>query len=164
MSDEAKSGRKEDLPLSKAAEYLLDECRMVLPGIQALFGFQLIVVFNPGFDSKLGAGEQRVHLAAIALVVLAIALIMTPAAYNRQIAPREITESFVLISTRLLLCSMLPLAIAISLDFYLIAETILNSPLAAVLAAILFMSFFMLWFALPRVRALQRLLQANVRG
>src|ERR1043166_3541313 len=69
--------------------------------------------------------------------------------YNRQITPREITESFILISTRLLLWSMLPLAIAISLDFYWIAETILKSPLAAVLAAILFLSFFVLWFALP---------------
>jgi len=39
----------EDLPLSKAAQLLLEECRMVLPGIQALFGFQLIVVFNSRF-------------------------------------------------------------------------------------------------------------------
>jgi hypothetical protein len=42
----------EELPLSKAAEYVLDECRMVLPGIQALFGFQLIAVFSPGFREE----------------------------------------------------------------------------------------------------------------
>jgi len=40
------SGEKEELPLRLAAEYLIEECRMVLPGIQALFGFQLIAVFN----------------------------------------------------------------------------------------------------------------------
>jgi hypothetical protein len=45
--------KREELPLSKAAEYLLDECRMVLPGIQALFGFQLIAVFNSSFELKL---------------------------------------------------------------------------------------------------------------
>jgi hypothetical protein len=28
---------------------LIEEARMVLPGIQALFGFQLIAVFNDGF-------------------------------------------------------------------------------------------------------------------
>lgn len=30
----------EALPLSEAVTHLLEECRMVLPGIQALFGFQ----------------------------------------------------------------------------------------------------------------------------
>ena len=30
---------EQSLPLDAAASHLLDECRMVLPGIQALFGF-----------------------------------------------------------------------------------------------------------------------------
>ena len=61
---------------------------MVLPGVQALFGFQLIAVFNTGFAEKLSHGEQRVHLLALALVAMAGALIMTPAAYHRQTSPR----------------------------------------------------------------------------
>lgn len=36
---------------------------MVLPGIQALFGFQLIAVFNNGF-SRLDRAEQGLHYAA----------------------------------------------------------------------------------------------------
>jgi hypothetical protein len=80
----------ESLPLSKAAEYLLDECRMVLPGIQALFGFQLVAVFNQGFAEKLSTAEQRLHLLAIGLVVVAVAIIMTPAALHRA-SPREVT-------------------------------------------------------------------------
>src|SRR5262245_44762118 len=97
----------EPLSLSKAAEFLLDECRIVLPGIQALLGFQLIVVFSPGFDQKLGPLEQRVHLLAIGLVALAVALVMTPAAYNRQTEPRGISVTFIRVCTRLLLLSML---------------------------------------------------------
>ena len=38
------------------------EARMVLPGIQTLFGFQLIAVFNQGFKMSLSEGEQFVHL------------------------------------------------------------------------------------------------------
>ena len=34
------------LSLDKAVEYLLEECRIVLPGIQVLFGFQLATVFT----------------------------------------------------------------------------------------------------------------------
>jgi Family of unknown function (DUF6328) len=42
-----------ELPLDKAATLVLHESRMVLPGIQALFGFLLIVVFSDTF-TKIG--------------------------------------------------------------------------------------------------------------
>src|ERR1051325_9740294 len=135
MTKEQTDGEKEELPLSKAAEYLLEECRMVLPGIQALFGFQLIAVFNQSFGEKLSSGEQTLHLAAIALVAFAVALVMSPAAYHRQEGARVVTERFLQISTRLLLWSMLPLALGICIDFYLIARIILGTPVVALLAA-----------------------------
>jgi len=148
---------KEELSLSKAAEYLLEECRMVLPGIQALFGFQLIAVFNQSFGEKLSSGEQALHLAAIGLIAVAVALVMTPAAYHRQAGGRVVTEHFLQISTRLLLWSMLPLALGISIDFYLIARIILGTSAVAFLAAVLLAVFILLWFALPRVETLKRL-------
>jgi len=76
--------QKEELPLSKAAQFLLEECRMVLPGMQALFGFQLIAVFSQTFDQKLSAMNQVLHLIALALVAIAIGLVMTPAALHRK--------------------------------------------------------------------------------
>jgi hypothetical protein len=155
-AEQTDEDQREQLPLSKAAQYLLEECRMVLPGIQALFGFQLIAVFNPSFVQKLSVAEQRLHLVAIGLAAVAIALIMAPAAYHRQTGARQVSETFVDLSTRLLLWSMLPLAISICLDFYLIARVILGSVYAPLLAAALFVVFLTLWFVLPRMRALQR--------
>ncbi len=148
--------RKEDLSLRQAAEYLLDECRMVLPGIQALFGFQLIAVFNERFSLDLSGGEQVLHLAAIGLIAVAIALIMTPAAYHRQAGAQAVSDTFIRLSTRLLLWSMLPLQAGIGIDFYLIGRLILDSTLAAWLAAALFCVFTALWFVLPRVHWLLR--------
>ena len=148
---------KEELSLSKAAEYLLEECRMVLPGIQALFGFQLIAVFNQGFGEKLSSAEQMLHLAAIGLVAVAVALVMAPAAYHRQVGARVVTEHFIQISTRVLLWSMLPLALGISIDFYLIARIILGTSLVVLLAVALLAIFMLFWFALPRVESLKRL-------
>src|SRR5436309_3564920 len=124
--------KREDLPLSKAAEYLLDECRMVLPGIQALFGFQLIAVFSPGFEKALGHGEQVAHLGAIGLVAIGIAMIMTPAALHRHSGARQVTATFIRLSTRLLLWSMLPLAVSICVEFYLVGRVIVPRPAAAV--------------------------------
>jgi len=153
-------GQKQRLSLSEAAQYLLDECRMVLPGIQTLFGFQLIVVFNSGFDQKLSATEQQLHLLAIVLVATAVAIIMTPAAYNRQTTPMEVTDDFVRVSTRLLLWSMFPLAVGISLDLYLIGRVIAGSIGGGVLSAGVFAVYVILWFLLPRVRLIRRLIRS----
>lgn len=132
---------------------------MVLPGIQALFGFQLIAVFNTGFNEKLSHPEQLCHLVAIGLVAVAVAFVMGPAAYHRQTRIREISEHFIVVSSRLLLWSMVPLMFGISLDFYLIARLILhNEIVSAVLSILLLCVFGTLWFLLPRWDFLRQLL------
>lgn len=138
------------LPLDQATEYLLEECRMVLPGIQALFGFQLIAVFNNLFK-ELGHVEQSLHLAAIGLVAIAIALIMTPAALHRQTSPREVSQHLIALSTKLLLFSMFPLATAVAVEFYIVSLMILHIAwLAGLLAVTLLLIFIALWFVFPR--------------
>src|SRR3954466_13004914 len=112
----------ESLSLPESVTHLLEECRMVLPGVQALFGFQLIAVFNSAFSERLTQPEQCLHLAALALVAISGALVMTPAAYHRETSPREAPESLVVLGGQLLLASMIPLMTGIGLDFYLIAR------------------------------------------
>lgn len=153
MTERAKTDRKqtEELPLSKAAEFLLNECRMVLPGIQSLFGFQLIAVFSAGFSQKLSVPEQHLHLLAIGLISMAIALIMTPAAYHRQAGAREVSDTLIRISSRLLLCSMIPLALSICIEFYLIAKVLLDNAIVPMLATALLAIFITSWFIVPRI-------------
>jgi Family of unknown function (DUF6328) len=155
LADEgdANEERREQVPLSRAAQYLLEECRMVLPGIQALFGFQLIAVFSPGFAQKLTLAEQRLHLVAIALLAIAVALIMAPAAYHRQRGPQEVTRTFIHLATRLLLWSMVPLALSICIEFYLVGRVIEDGAIVPLGAGFLFAVFVGLWFVLPHVRS-----------
>jgi len=143
--------------LSDSVSHMLEECRMVLPGIQALFGFQLIAVFNSTFWAKLDQFEQLLHYMAIGLVALSIALVMTPAAYHRQAEPATVSKRFLIISTKLLFGSMYPLMGGILLDFYLIGSLILQSRLLSLLATLcLWCVFTVLWILLPRVQFLQR--------
>jgi hydrogenase-4 membrane subunit HyfE len=145
------SGKKEEISLDSAAAHLLEECRMVLPGIQALFGFQLIVVFNQRFDEKLSDAGQMVHLVAIVLTTLSMALVMTPAALHRQAEPREVSERFLWMASNMVLAGMFPLALAVGLDAYVVASVVLeNNALAAVLAIALVAVFAFLWLVLPR--------------
>jgi hypothetical protein len=130
---------------------------MVLPGMQALFGFQLVAVFNRGFAQQLSPIEQRLHLPAIGLMAVAEALIMAPAAHLRQARPREVTEAFLMLASRLVLWSMWSLALGMSRDFYLVAaRVILNSALALLLAVALFARLVLCWLVLPRVEGLER--------
>ncbi len=147
-------GKTERISLDSAARHLLEECRMVLPGIQALFGFQLIAVFNESFSEKLNGGEQAVHLVALLLVATAAALVMTPAAIHRQTQQREVSERFLWLSSNLVLASMFPLALGLCLDVYLICRIVLESKAAGMLvAASLLVIFFALWLVLPRQEA-----------
>ncbi len=142
----------EELKLSAALTQLLEECRMVLPGVQALFGFQLIAVFNSGFAGNLSPLEQKLHLAALALVAIAGALIMTPAALHRQSGPREASARFLRVGGRLLLSSMIPLMVGIGLDFYLIAGIVLGDRGGAGIAACALVAFIAAcWFLFPSV-------------
>ncbi|HEV8107675.1 MAG TPA: DUF6328 family protein [Burkholderiales bacterium] len=145
------AGRREEVRLGSAASYLLEECRMVLPGIQALFGFQLIAVFNQAFGEKLSPGEQQLHFLALYLVALSAGLVMAPAAIHRQSQQREVSERFIWLSSLLVRMSMLPLALGLSLDVYLIARVVFEGLAASLaFAGALFAILMGLWYALPR--------------
>ena len=144
-------GKTEEISLDSAAAHLLEECRMVLPGIQALFGFQLIAVFNQGFGEKLSQAEQVLHLVAIVLTTLSMALVMTPAALHRQAEPKEVSERFLWMASNMVLAGMFPLAVAVGLDAYVVASVVLqNNVLATLLAVGLIVVFAVLWLVLPR--------------
>ena len=141
---------REPISLESATNYILEECRMVLPGIQALFGFQLIAVFNDEFQERLSHAEQLVHLAAIVLVTAAIALVMAPAALHRRAETLAVSRRFIDLSSKMLLAGMFPLALGIALDVYLITGMIVGGQGAALgLAAALLALFAALWLWLP---------------
>ena len=152
-----KEGRTQD-SLAQEAKLVLDEARMIVPGIQALFGFQLVGVFSPRFDTALTALEQDVHLAALLLVTLSIALIMAPAAYHRQAGRGEITSYFIELSSRLVTWAMAPLLVAISLDSFLVARIILHSLTVSIIIATVLLGLFIgLWFVFPRWKVRHKL-------
>jgi hypothetical protein len=149
--------REEKLSLQQAANFLLEECRTILPGIQALFGFQLIAIFNDGFDEKLNASEQYLHLAAIALVAVAVVLIMAPAAYHRQTGPMKVNATFITVASRAALVAMVALMLGLTLEFYVVAQVVLAQTNWALFLAVVLCGFIMLvWFMVPRIQLLRR--------
>jgi hypothetical protein len=135
--------------LRDQATRLEEEARMVLPGVQATFGFQLIAVFNQRFES-LSSNAQMLHFAALLASVMAAILIITPAAYHRYVERDQVSEYFVRLASRLLFCSLLPFAIGLTLDCYLIGRLVLHSvALSRLIAALVAIGAFGAWYGFP---------------
>ena len=142
--------------LEGEAGKMLDEARLVLPGIQALFGFQLIAVFNQGF-MELSALEKNGHLCALLLVTLGIALIMTPAIFHRIAERGRITRHFIDVASHLIAWAMAPLALGITLDVTLVTWLITRSGILALTVGIVVLVVFTgLWFVYPWARRRRR--------
>jgi hypothetical protein len=135
--------------LEEEATHTIEEARMVLPGVQAVLGFQLIAVFNQRFE-LFSPAEQIMHFIAFLLIALAMGLIMTPAAYHRQVERGSVSQRFVNLSSALLTLAMVPLIAGVSLDTYLIGRLILEDRATpALIAAGVALVLAGLWFGLP---------------
>jgi hypothetical protein len=135
--------------LEEEATHVLEEARMMLPGVQAILGFQLIAAFNERF-TQFERPEQILHFIAFLLVALAMGLVMAPAAYHRQAERGVVSRRFVVLASALLTFAMPPFIVGICLDAYLVGLLVLSDRIAGVIAAgILFIVLTGLWFAMP---------------
>ena len=151
-STEIKGGTLED-----RLSHVLEELRVVLPGTQALLGFQFVAVFSNGFEA-LAQWQKDLHFASLLLVTLSGLLLMTPAAYHRIVNEGGDTEAMHTFATRSLMLAMAALGLGLSLDLVVVAEVILSSTAAAIAtAAIAITLFAVAWFILPAaLRARER--------
>lgn len=135
-------------PLDKKIEQVLTEARVVLPGVQALFGFQLAGMLVEGFD-KLPASSKSVHVASLLLLALAMVLLVTPAAYHRLVEQGEDTEHFHRFASGMVLAAMVPLALGVSGDIFVVLRKVTESDGAALIAAGASLALMIgLWFGL----------------
>ena len=126
---------------------------MVLPGIQAVFGFQLIAVFNERF-AQLSDTLRIAHFASLSLVVVAVALIMTPAAYDRLAEPDLVSRRFLATTATLLTTAMAVFGCAIAAEMFVIASLVADSATLGVVSCVAALALFaILWFVLPLRRA-----------
>jgi hypothetical protein len=149
-------GKEEREKLNKKVQHALTECRVVLPGAQALMGFQFIAILTDSFD-KLPSVAKYIHLACIGMSALAIVFLMTPAAYHRIVEQGEVTEHFHRFASKMLIASLVPLALGLCGDVYVVVEKVTESQLISVVSALVILAIFWeLWFGLTLYRRTQR--------
>jgi hypothetical protein len=130
-------------------EHMLTEARVLLPGAQALFGFQMAVLLTEAF-ADLPTSSQFLHAVALCCIAIAVILLMAPASFHRIAFGGENTESFYRIGSRFVIASALPLAAGITSDLYVAVTKALDSAAAgAVLATVTVALLVTLWFIRP---------------
>ncbi|MBO9667824.1 MAG: hypothetical protein J7501_13555 [Bdellovibrio sp.] len=136
--------------LSEEISHIENETRMALPGIQALFGFQLVAVFNDRFATALTYNLQLLHWGAISCSALATIFMVAPAAYHRMAEPHILSKRFTHLSNRWIIFALIPMILGCVIDFFLIG-TIITKDLymAGAISAALLLIFITVWFVCP---------------
>jgi hypothetical protein len=118
---------KPDTPIDTRVEHMLTEARVLLPGAQALLGFQLAVMLTEAFGN-LPASSQIIHVAALCCISLAVILLMAPAAFHRITFGGRNTERFHRLGSALVVAAAVPLGGGIVGDLYVAVTKALDAP------------------------------------
>jgi hypothetical protein len=166
MSNRQRHQRPET-PLHVKIDQLLTEARVVLPGAQAMFGFQLSIVLTQAFE-RLPWQSRIAHAISIAFVAVAIILLMAPAAYHRIVYAGEDSDDMHRTGSILVTAATLPLAIGLAVDINVVMAKIADSASAGLLSGIAALVMLLaLWYGYPlaiMARGAQRGAPAKPQG
>jgi hypothetical protein len=149
ISEGADEMKETSTPLKTKVEQLLTEARVIIPGGQALFGFQFIAMLTTGFD-RLPPNSQLVHTAALCLTVLNVIVLTAPAALHRLSFGGEDSEAFLQLGSALVIAAPMLLALAVAAELYVVFDKVLGNSLSASIAGLggwLVMTAF--WYVIP---------------
>jgi PncC family amidohydrolase len=136
-------------PLSAKVEQMLTEARVIIPGAQALLGFQLTVTLTRAFE-QIPFESKLAHAAALCCIALSVILLMAPAALHRISFAGEDSADFLKVGSVFIVAAPLPLALGIALDTYVAIAQALESNLAATsVAGTTAIVLTLLWYAYP---------------
>jgi multisubunit Na+/H+ antiporter MnhG subunit len=145
-------GSRRDKPQGPEEQFTqaMTEIHSVVPGVFALFGFQLIAAFNDVFQKQLAPVEKALYLLALVLLASSAAMLMTPAAYHRQVRPHSVSDAFANLVSKLLVWAMAPLLCVFPLDGYLVTRIVSNDVAVAVaVGAFVAVVFTGAWLVFP---------------
>jgi hypothetical protein len=145
------SAKKSDL--HGRIEQMLTEARVILPGVQALLGFQLVVGFTQAF-AQLKARVQLIHLGALFAVAVSVVLLIAPAAVHRLAFHGRDDERFHSLGSRIVTVALVPLSLGLATDVYVATLQMRgNGRLALTMAILVLVLLSSLWFVIPLLLA-----------
>jgi hypothetical protein len=147
MSDESKGER-----LDRELGELLQELRVILPGVQVLLAFLLTAPFQQRFAAIPGS-MRNAFFAAIVCATLATAFLIAPSAHHRMRWRAGDKERLVRVGNQMAIVGTVFLAAAIVLALYVVSDVLFTTNLAVLTAIGALVLFAGLWYVVPMVGA-----------
>jgi hypothetical protein len=133
---------------SKEFNTLLEELRVLLPGVEVIFAFLLTVPFTERF-TELSGTQRNAYFVAFLAATLASILLTAPSVYHR-LRWREVDkESALRTGNVFAICGITVLAVAIGAAVFLVADVLFASRAAALLTGAVSVVILGLWYLLP---------------
>ena len=131
---------------------LLNELRVVIPGVQVLFAFLLAIPFSQRFG-EVDDFQQTVYFATLLLTTVASVLFMAPSAYHRVLFHQHDRRQIIEVSNRLAIAGLAVLSLAMTGAVLLVTDFLYASRVLVIATTgIVFLGFVVLWGVLPLVR------------
>jgi hypothetical protein len=140
-----------DEKLDRELIELLNELRVVLPGVQVLFAFLLGVPFTQRFADTTDL-QRDVYFLTFMCTAIATALLIAPSAYHRLNWRQADKEHLLVASNRLAIAGTTFLAAAISGTVFVVTDLVFDATSAALIAAATAALFGWFWYGLPLLR------------
>ena len=131
----------------------LNEIRVVLPGVQLLFGFLLAAPFSDRFIA-VGAAVQTIYLGCFLATAISCAFLIAPSVYHRLHWRRDVRDKEEMLRTcnRLAIVGEVLLAVAMTSAVYVVTSLVTGPIGALCVSAGAGLMIAILWFALPLAR------------
>jgi hypothetical protein len=127
---------------------LLNELRVILPGVQVLFAFLLMVPFTQRFPD-LDDLETGVFFMTLLCTAVATALLIAPSAHHRILWRRGVREQRLVLGNMLTIAGLIVLLPAIVGVVFVITAFLFGLTVAVIVTGLLALFFALLWFILP---------------
>jgi hypothetical protein len=150
---EARSDEDEAEKLDRELIELLNELRVVMPGVQVLFGFLLTVPFQQRF-ALVNDFQRDVYFVTLLLTAASAAFLMGPSAFHRLTFREGQKPYLIRLGTRQTIAGMVLLALAMNGVLLLLTDVLFGSLTVAITVAVMSALFSWLWFGLAWRRKL----------
>jgi hypothetical protein len=155
MSEESKrqarSDEDEGERLDRELLELLNELRVVMPGVQLLFAFLLTVPFQQRF-AQVTDFQRIVYVITLVLTAASVAFLMAPSAFHRLTFREGQKPYLVKLGTRQTIVGMALMALAMNGAVLLVVDALFRWPTVAVIVTGTSLLFAWLWFGLGLTR------------
>ena len=144
MSDQESRSER----LNRELMELLQELRVVIPGVQVLLAFLLTAPFQQRF-AQLPGTERNAYFAAIVCATVATVLLIAPSAHHRLRWRARDKERLVRVGNLMAIWGTVFLGAAIVLALFVVTNFLFSSGLALVTSGAAVVLFAAVWYALP---------------